>query len=140
MRFGKEEVHADHFDSVQRTPFPGRGDSGVRPLVATLSLAYEQVAEILAGRSLELDPSRIWRGVQAYTSELNQRCRPHLKPTNQSYCTAETYIKVKGEDKYLYRAVDSTGQTIAFPRTAKRVRTGQPLLPQGSELSRQGRA
>jgi len=38
-------------------------------------------------------------------TELNKRCRPHLKPTNKSYRTDETYIKVKGEDKYLYRAV-----------------------------------
>ena len=52
--------------------------------------------------------------------EWNQPCRPHLKPTNKSYRTDETYIKVKGEDKYLYRAVDSTGQTIEFLLTAKR--------------------
>jgi transposase-like protein len=58
--------------------------------------------------------------VQAYAPELNKRCRPHLKPTNKSYRTDETYIKVKGEDKYLYRAVDSTGQTIEFLLTAKR--------------------
>jgi transposase-like protein len=32
----------------------------------------------------------------------------------------ETYIKVKGQDKYLYRAVDSTGQTVDFLLTAKR--------------------
>ena len=32
----------------------------------------------------------------------------------------ETYIKVKGQEKYLYRAVDSTGQTIDFLLTAKR--------------------
>ena len=38
----------------------------------------------------------------------------------QSYRTDETYIKVKGQDKYLYRAVDSTGQTIEFLLTAKR--------------------
>jgi hypothetical protein len=43
-----------------------------------------------------------------------------LKPTNKSYRTEETYIKVKGQDKYLYRAVDSTGQTIEFLLTAKR--------------------
>src|SRR5215471_8621785 len=59
-------------------------------------------------------PSCIWRWVQAFAPELNKRCRPHLKPTNKSYRTDETYIKVKGEDKYLYRAVDSTGQTIEF--------------------------
>ena len=45
---------------------------------------------------------------------------PHQKPTNKSYRTDETYIKVKGRDKYLYRAVDSTGQTIEFLLTAKR--------------------
>jgi transposase, IS6 family len=67
--------------------------------------------------------------VQAYAPELNKRCRPHLKPTNKSYRTDETYIdetyiKVKGEDKYLYRAVDSTGQTIEFLLTAKRGAAG----------------
>jgi transposase-like protein len=58
--------------------------------------------------------------VQAYAPELNKRCRPHLKPTNKSYRIDETYIRVKGEDKYLYRALDSTGQTIDFLLTAKR--------------------
>jgi len=50
--------------------------------------------------------------VQVYAPELNKRCRPYLKPTNKSYRIDETYIKVKGQDKYLYRALDSTGQTI----------------------------
>jgi transposase-like protein len=87
-------------------------------------LAYEHVAELLAERGLEVDPSCIWRWVQAYAPELNKRCRAHLKPTNKSYRTDETYIKVKGEDKYLYRAVDSTGQTIEFLLTAKRDAAG----------------
>jgi transposase-like protein len=58
--------------------------------------------------------------VQAYAPELNKRCRPYLKATNKSYRIDETYIKVKGEDKHLYRALDSTGQTIDFLLTAKR--------------------
>ena len=87
-------------------------------------LAYEHVAELLAERGVEVDPSCIWRWVQVYAPELNKRCRPHLKPTNKSYRTDETYIKVKGEDKYLYRAVDSTGQTIEFLLTAKRDAAG----------------
>jgi transposase-like protein len=41
-----------------------------------------------------------------------------LKATNKSYRVDETYIKVKGKDRYLYRAVDSTGQTIDFLLTA----------------------
>jgi transposase-like protein len=83
-------------------------------------LAYEHVSELLAERGVAVDPSCIWRWVQAYAPELNKRCRPHLKPTNKSYRTDETYIKVRGEDKYLYRAVDSTGQTSEFLLTAKR--------------------
>ena len=69
---------------------------------------------------MEVGRSCIWRWVQAYAPELNKRCRPHLKPTNKSYRTDETYIKVKVEYKYLYRAVDSTGQTIDFLLTAQR--------------------
>ena len=83
-------------------------------------LSYKHVAELVAERGVEVDASCIWRWVQAYAPELNKRCRPHLKPTNKSYRIDETYINVKGEDKYLYRALDSTGQTIDFLLTAKR--------------------
>ena len=55
-----------------------------------------------------------------YSPELDKRCRPYLRRTNKSYRVDETYIKVHGEQKYLYRAVDSTGQTIDFLLTAKR--------------------
>jgi transposase, IS6 family len=83
-------------------------------------LAYEHVAELLAERGLEVDASCVWRWVQVYSPELNKRCQPHFKRTNKSYRVDETYIKVKAQDKYLYRAVDSTGQTIDFLLTAKR--------------------
>jgi len=106
-------------------PFKGRHYPGEVILLYVrwylrFPLAYEHVAEILGERGVEVDASCIWRWVQAYAPELNKRCRPHLKPTNKSYRTDETYIKVKGQDKYLYRAVDSTGQTIEFLLTAKR--------------------
>jgi transposase-like protein len=80
---------------------------------------YVHVSEILTEQDLFIDASCIWRWVQAYAPELGKRCRPHLKATNKSYRVAETYIKVKGKDRYLYRAVDSTGQTIDFLLTAK---------------------
>ena len=67
-----------------------------------------------------MDASCIWRWVQTYAPELNKRCRPHLKPVNKSYRIDETYIKVKSQDKYLYRALDSTGQTIDFLLAARR--------------------
>src|SRR5437764_532259 len=78
------------------------------------------MSEMMMERGLEIDPSCIWRWVQQYRPELEKRCRPHLKPTNKSYRVDETYIKVKGHDRFLYRAVDSTGQTIDFLLSAKR--------------------
>src|SRR5258708_37619476 len=106
-------------------PFQGRQYSGEVILLAVrwylrYPLAYEHVAEMLAERGIEVDASCIWRWVQAYAPEINKRCRPHLRRTNKSYRIDETYIKVKGKDRYLYRAVDSTGQTIEFLLTAKR--------------------
>jgi transposase, IS6 family len=106
-------------------PFKGRHYPGDVILTAVrwylrYPLAYLHVSELLAERGLLVDASCIWRWVQAYSPELNKRCRRHLKPTNKSYRIDETYIKVKGEDRYLYRAVDSTGQTIDFLLTARR--------------------
>ena len=105
-------------------PFKGRQHPGeliilcVR-LYLRYPLSYEHVAELVAERGAEVDASCIWRWVQAYAPELNKRCRPYLKPVNKSYRIDETYIKVKGKEKYLYRALDSTGQTIDFLLTAK---------------------
>jgi len=106
-------------------PFKGRHYPGDVILSAVrwylrYPLAYLHVSELLAERGLFVHASCIWRWVQAFAPELNKRCRPHLKTTNKSYRIDETYIKVKGEDRYLYRAVDSTGQTIDFLLTAKR--------------------
>ena len=52
--------------------------------------------------------------------ELDKRIRPHLNPTNDSWRVDETYIEVKGAWKYLYRAVDSAGNTLDFMLSAKR--------------------
>jgi transposase, IS6 family len=51
--------------------------------------------------------------VQRYAPELDKRCRPHLKATNDSWRVDETYIKVKKVWMYLYRAVDSAGNTLS---------------------------
>ena len=58
--------------------------------------------------------------MQAYSPELDKRCRPYLKPSNDSWRVDETYIKIKGVWKYLYRAVDSVGNTLDFMLSAKR--------------------
>ena len=52
--------------------------------------------------------------MQRYAPELEKRCRPHLKATNDSWRVDETYIKIKKVWMYLYRAVDSEGNTLEF--------------------------
>jgi transposase-like protein len=52
--------------------------------------------------------------------ELDKRIRPFLNPTNDSWRVDETDIEVEGEWKYLYRAVDSEGNTLDFMLSAKR--------------------
>lgn len=77
-------------------------------------LSYRDLEEMMAERGLNLDHTTIYRWVQQYAPELAQRCKPHLKQTNDSWRVDETYIKVKGEWMYLYRAVDSAGNTLEF--------------------------
>jgi IS6 family transposase len=83
-------------------------------------LSVAQMSEMAVERGLFIGPSCVWRWVQVYGPELDRRCRRHLKPTNRSWRLDETYIKVKGRERFLYRAIDSTGQTINFLLTAKR--------------------
>ncbi len=52
-------------------------------------------------RGLEVHHTTVFRWVQQYAPELDKRCRPHLRPTNDSWRVDETYIKIKGKDRYL---------------------------------------
>jgi len=78
------------------------------------SLSYRDLEEMMAERGLQVDHTTIYRGVQRYAPELEKRVRPHLKQTNDSWRVDETYIKVHGDWYYLYRAVDSAGNTLDF--------------------------
>jgi len=71
-------------------------------------------------RGLYVDHTTIYHWVQHYAPELEKRCRPHLKTTNDSWRVDETYVKVKKVWMYLYRAVDSQGNTLEFLLSATR--------------------
>ena len=74
----------------------------------------------MAERGIQVDHSTINRWVLKFAPELDKRMRRFLNPTNDSWRVDETYIEVKGEWKYLYRAVDSEGNTLDFMLSAKR--------------------
>ncbi|MBD1869025.1 IS6 family transposase [Cyanobacteria bacterium FACHB-471] len=84
------------------------------------ALSYRDLEEMMQERGVEVDHSTINRWVLKYAPELDKRIRPHLKPTNDSGRVDETYIEIKGVWKYLYRAVDSEGNTLDFMLSAKR--------------------
>jgi transposase-like protein len=85
-----------------------------------IKLSYRDLEELMSERGLSVDHTTIYRWVQRYAPEINKRIRPHLKLAGASYRIDETYIKVGKSCKYLYRAVDSTGNTIEFMLSAKR--------------------
>src|SRR5664279_770088 len=55
------------------------------------SLSLRDVEELLEERGLNVDHTTVWRWVQYYGPELEQRLRKHLKPTNRSWRVDETY-------------------------------------------------
>ena len=82
------------------------------------SLSYRDLAEMMSERGLRVVHTTIFRWVQHFAPELEKRIRPHLKPSNTSWRIDETYVKVRGQWMYLYRAVDSCGNTLDFRLSA----------------------
>jgi IS6 family transposase len=78
------------------------------------ALSYRDLEELMQERGPSVDHTTIYRWVQHYAPELEKRCRPFLKATSDSWRVDETYVKVKGVWMYLYRAVDSQGNTLEF--------------------------
>jgi transposase-like protein len=86
-------------------------------------LSYRNLEEMMAERGIKVDHTTIIRWVHQYSPEIEKKRRRYLRPTNDSWKVDETYIKVKGEWKYLYRAIDSDGDTLDFMLSTKRNRT-----------------
>ena len=84
------------------------------------SLSYRDLEEVMAERGLRLDHSTIARWVLRYAPELSKRVRKHLRRPGSSWRVDETYVRVGGAWTYLYRAIDSQGDTIDFMLSPKR--------------------
>jgi putative transposase len=84
------------------------------------ALSYRDIEELMAERGVEVDHSTINRWVISYAPQLKANFSKYKKPVHSSWRMDETYIKVKGEWTYLYRAVDKHGKTIDFMLAKKR--------------------
>lgn len=72
-------------------------------------LSYRDIEELLAIRGVQVDHATIQRWVFKFSPLIDQEFRKRKQPAGRRWRMDETYIKVKGEWRYLYRAVDKQG-------------------------------
>lgn len=104
------------------TPGSSSGFSGFRfpPDVIVLAvrwylrygLSYQDVEELLAERGIEVDHVTIYRWVQRFTPLLVEAARPCRHLVGDRWLVDETYVRVAGVWRYLYRAIDQFGQVV----------------------------
>lgn len=75
-------------------------------------LSFRDVEELLAERGVEVDHVSVYRWVQRFTPLLVDAARPRRHAVGDRWHVDETYLKVGGTWRYLYRAVDQFGQVI----------------------------
>ena len=83
-------------------------------------LSYRDIEELFLERGLAVDHSTLNRWVLAYAPLIERRLRSFRKPHCGSIRIDETYIKIRGQWRYLYRAIDKHGTPVDFLLTAKR--------------------
>ncbi|MDI2112723.1 IS6 family transposase [Commensalibacter nepenthis] len=108
-----------------RDDFKGRHFSGLMIIQAVnwylrYCLSYRDIEELFLERGVSVDHSTLNHWVLRYAPLLEKRLRSYIKPHCGEVRIDETYIKVKGQWKYLYRATDKEGTAIDFLLTAKR--------------------
>ena len=72
----------------------------------TFKLSFRDLVQMMAERGITLSHTTILRWVQQYVPEFEKRWNHYARPVGDSWRVDETYIKVKGQWVYLYRAVD----------------------------------
>jgi transposase, IS6 family len=102
---------------IDRSAFAG---FGFPPEVITVAvrwylrygLSYRDVEELLAERGIGVDHVTVYRWVQRFTPLFADAARPLRHAVGDRWFIDETYVKIAGRWRYLYRAVDQYGQVI----------------------------
>ena len=93
-------------------------------------LSLRDLEELMAERGLAVDHTTIWRWVQHYSPEVLQRLKGEIKRKSSTWHMDETFVRIAGKQKYLFRAVDSHGQTVEFYLSETRDREAAKLFLQ----------
>src|SRR5690348_4724347 len=86
----------------------------------TFKLSSRDLVQMMAERGIALAHTTILRWVQRYVPEFEKRWSRYALPVGDSWRVDETYIKIKGQWVYLYRAVDKAGRTVDFLLSKRR--------------------
>jgi putative transposase len=95
---------------------------------AAYALSYRNLEEMIQERGVSMDHSTVNRWAIRFLPLLEKIFRRHKRPVGGSWRMGETYIKVRGQWMYLYRAVDNEGKTIDFLLRAKRDRAAAVMF------------
>jgi transposase-like protein len=102
-------------------------------------LSYRDLVEIMAERGLAVAHTTIMRWLQRFVPVFEKRWNRYALMTGRSWRVEETYVKIRGQWVYLYRAVDRDGNTVDFRLSRKRdVTAAKAFLHKA--LKTQGRA
>jgi transposase-like protein len=86
----------------------------------TYKLSYRDVCELMAERGVTVAHTTVLRWVQRFIPIFEKMWKKYARSVGSSWRVDETYIRVKGQWRYLYRAVDKQGQTVDLPLNKNR--------------------
>jgi transposase, IS6 family len=92
------------------------------------ALSLRDLEELMAERGLSVDHTTIWRWTQTYGAEVYRRLRGEVKWKSSTWHMDETFVRIAGKWMYLFRAVDSQGQTVDFYLSETRDREAAKLF------------
>jgi transposase-like protein len=86
----------------------------------TFKLSSRDLVQMMAERGISLTHTTILRWVQRYVPEFEKRWSRYARSVGDSWRVDETYLKIRGQWVYLYRAVDKAGRTVDFLLSRRR--------------------
>src|SRR5512144_1861499 len=96
-------------------------------------ISYRELEEMMGERGVAVDHTTVYRWTQRYAPELEKRSAWYRSRLSFSWRVDETYVRVKGRWKYLYRAIDKDGATLDFYLADRRnAKAAKRFLSQGT--------